>query len=154
MRSAPAGRYRDRPPACRHADEEDGDRGDLPPPEHFEAGAGAQDLPLSAAQAADRAAQSGLGNRHQLHPDAKGFVYLVAIVDWLSRKGPAWRVSITMEADFCVEALEEALARFRKPEFSTPTRAASSRLWPSPVCRCAKRSSPAWAGGAHGATMS
>jgi putative transposase len=49
-------------------------------------------------------------------PVAKGFVYLVAIVDWFSRKVLAWRVSITMEADFCIEALEEALARFGKPE--------------------------------------
>ena len=49
-------------------------------------------------------------------PMAKGFVYLVAIVDWFSRKVLAWRVSITMEADFCIEALEEALARFGKPE--------------------------------------
>ena len=47
---------------------------------------------------------------------AKGFVYLVAIVDWFSRKVLAWRVSITMEVDFCVEALEEALARYGKPE--------------------------------------
>ena len=49
-------------------------------------------------------------------PMAKGFVYLAAIVDWFSRKVLAWRVSITMEADFCVQALEEALARFGKPE--------------------------------------
>lgn len=49
-------------------------------------------------------------------PMAKGFVYLAAIVDWFSRKVLAWRVSITMEADFCVEALEEALARYGKPE--------------------------------------
>ena len=49
-------------------------------------------------------------------PMAKGFVYLVAIVDWFSRKVLAWRVSISMEADFCVEALEEALARYGKPE--------------------------------------
>ncbi|WP_281824923.1 IS3 family transposase [Sphingobium sp. BS19] len=49
-------------------------------------------------------------------PMAKGFVYLVAIVDWFSRKVLAWRVSITMEADFCVEALEEALAHYGKPE--------------------------------------
>lgn len=49
-------------------------------------------------------------------PMAKGFVYLVAIVDWFSRKVLTWRVSITMEADFCVEALEEALARYGKPE--------------------------------------
>jgi putative transposase len=49
-------------------------------------------------------------------PMAKGFVYFVAIVDWFSRKVLAWRISITMEADFCVEALEEALARYGKPE--------------------------------------
>lgn len=49
-------------------------------------------------------------------PMAKGFVYLVAIVDWFSHKVLAWRVSIKMEADFCVEALEEALARYGKPE--------------------------------------
>jgi len=49
-------------------------------------------------------------------PMAKGFVYLVAIVDWFSRKVLSHRVSITMEADFCVEALEEALARYGKPE--------------------------------------
>ena len=49
-------------------------------------------------------------------PMAKGFVYLVAIVDWFSRKVLAWRASISMEADFCVEALEEALARYGKPE--------------------------------------
>ena len=40
----------------------------------------------------------------------------MAIVDWFSRKVLSWRVSITMDADFCVEALEEALARFGKPE--------------------------------------
>lgn len=49
-------------------------------------------------------------------PMARGFVYLVAIVDWFSRKVLAHRVSITMEADFCVEGLEEALARYGKPE--------------------------------------
>ena len=48
-------------------------------------------------------------------PMAKGWVYLVAIMDWYSRRVLAWRVSITMETDFCVEALAEALARFGKP---------------------------------------
>ena len=48
-------------------------------------------------------------------PMARGFVYLVAIVDWFSRRVLAWRVAITLEVDFCVEALEEALARFGKP---------------------------------------
>ncbi len=49
-------------------------------------------------------------------PMARGFVYLVAIVDWFSRKVLAWRLSITLSADFCVEALEEALARHGNPE--------------------------------------
>ena len=48
-------------------------------------------------------------------PMARGFVYLVAIVDWFSRRVLAHRVSITMEADFCVEALEEAICRYGKP---------------------------------------
>ena len=49
-------------------------------------------------------------------PMARGFVYLAAIVDVFSRRVLAHRVSITMEADFCVEALEEALAKHGKPE--------------------------------------
>jgi putative transposase len=49
-------------------------------------------------------------------PMARGFVYLAAVLDWFSRRVLSWRVSITMEADFCVEALEEALARHGKPE--------------------------------------
>jgi len=48
-------------------------------------------------------------------PMARGFVYLVAIVDWFSRRVLAHRVSITMEADFCVEALEEAIGKYGKP---------------------------------------
>ena len=44
-------------------------------------------------------------------PMARGFVYLAAVVDWFSRRVLAWRLSITIEADFCIEALEEALAR-------------------------------------------
>jgi putative transposase len=49
-------------------------------------------------------------------PMAKGFVYLVAVMDWYSRRVLAWRLSITMEADFCVEALQEAIARHGQPE--------------------------------------
>ena len=49
-------------------------------------------------------------------PMARGFVYLAAVVDWFSRRVLSHRVSITMEADFCVEALEEALAKYGKPE--------------------------------------
>ena len=47
---------------------------------------------------------------------ARGFVYLAVVLDWASRRVLAWRVSITMEAAFCVETLEDALARHGKPE--------------------------------------
>jgi putative transposase len=46
----------------------------------------------------------------------RGFLYLVAVMDWATRKVLSWQVSNTMDADFCIEALEEALARFGKPE--------------------------------------
>jgi len=49
-------------------------------------------------------------------PMRKGFLYLVAIMDWTTRKVLTWRLSNTMEADFCIQALEEALARFGRPE--------------------------------------
>jgi len=49
-------------------------------------------------------------------PMRRGFLYLVAIMDWFSRKVLAWRLSNTMDAEFCVTALEEAVARFGKPE--------------------------------------
>jgi putative transposase len=49
-------------------------------------------------------------------PMARGFVYLCAVVDWFTRRVLSHRVSITMEADFCVEALEEAIGKHGKPE--------------------------------------
>jgi putative transposase len=49
-------------------------------------------------------------------PMARGFVYLAAVLDWFSRRVLAWRLSITMEATFCVEALTEAVARHGKPD--------------------------------------
>lgn len=49
-------------------------------------------------------------------PMAKGFVYLCAVVDWASRRILAHRVSITMETDFCLDALNEAFARYGQPE--------------------------------------
>ncbi len=49
-------------------------------------------------------------------PMAKGFAYLIAVMDWFSRRILAWRVSITLEADFCVEALRDAMHRFGQPE--------------------------------------
>ena len=49
-------------------------------------------------------------------PMRRGFMYLVAIVDWYSRAVLSWRVSNTMDTDFCVEALEKALAQYGTPE--------------------------------------
>jgi putative transposase len=49
-------------------------------------------------------------------PMARGFVYLAVVLDWASRRVLSWRVSITMEAAFCVETLQGALAKHSKPE--------------------------------------
>src|ERR687890_1245979 len=49
-------------------------------------------------------------------PLARGFVYLAAVVDWFSRRVLAWRLSITLETEFCLDAVQEALARYGRPE--------------------------------------
>lgn len=49
-------------------------------------------------------------------PMKRGFVYLAAVIDWFTRRVLAWRVSISMEVDFCLEAVEEAMARHGKPD--------------------------------------
>ncbi len=58
---------------------------------------------------------------HHEHSDtpalAKGFAYLVAILDLATRRVMAWRLSNTMSSDFCIEALNEAITRYGAPEF-------------------------------------
>jgi putative transposase len=49
-------------------------------------------------------------------PMAKGFIYLMAVIDWHTRKVLAWRLSNTMTTDFCLEALDEAIARYGAPK--------------------------------------
>ncbi len=49
-------------------------------------------------------------------PMARGFIYLAAVLDWFTRRVLAWRVSITLETNFCIEAVEEALAKHGTPE--------------------------------------
>jgi putative transposase len=49
-------------------------------------------------------------------PMARGFVYLAAVIDWFTRRVLAWRVSITMEVEFCLAAVEEALGKYGKPD--------------------------------------
>jgi putative transposase len=53
---------------------------------------------------------------HPYIPIGRGFLYLVAVIDWASRAVLSWRLSNTTDASFCVAALEEALARYGKPE--------------------------------------
>ena len=53
---------------------------------------------------------------------ARGFVYLAAVIDWFSRRVLAWRVSITMDVEFCLDAVGEALARYGRPEIFTQYR--------------------------------
>lgn len=66
-------------------------------------------------------------------PMQKGFLYLVAIMDWHTRKVLAWRISNTLEAEFCVEALSEAIHRFGAPEITKPISDRSSRPSPGPT---------------------
>jgi putative transposase len=76
-------------------------------------------------------------------PMARGFVYLAAVVDWFTRRILAWRVSITLETDFCIEAVQEALDRHGAPEiFNTDqgSRGAASRFWPASRPRSSARS--------------
>ena len=49
-------------------------------------------------------------------PMARGFVYLVAVLDWYTRRTLAWKISVTMDAHFCLEAVEEAISRYGTPE--------------------------------------
>jgi putative transposase len=87
-------------------------------------------------------------------PMRRGFLHLVAVMDWATRKVPAWRLSDTMDAGFCVAALEEALARFGKPEISTPIRAANLPALPSSASCATPRCGSAWMDAGGGWTMS
>ena len=59
-------------------------------------------------------------------PMARGFIYLAAVLDWFPRRVLAWPLSNTLEADFCVTALKEALATYGPPEiFNTDQRSQS-----------------------------
>ena len=75
-----------------------------------------------------------MGNGYHVHSDGQGFVYLAAVMDWHSRKVLAWRVSVTMDTDFCVEALEESLGRHGAPEIFNTDQGSSSQVTPSPAC--------------------
>ncbi len=114
-RPAPAGGRRGRAVACRDADETDADRSDLPAAEYVEAVTGHKVYPYLLRNLMVTRPNQVWATDITYVPMARGFVYLVAIVDWFSRRVLAWRVSISLDAAFCIEALEEALARHGKP---------------------------------------
>ena len=85
-------------------------------------------------------------------PMASGFVYLAVVLDWATRRVLSWRLSITMEASFCVEALEDALARHGKPDIFNTDQGSQFTGRPSPACSPTTASRSAWTARAHGGT--
>jgi len=104
-------------PASRaHADAADGHRGHLSQAQHIKTRARTQIYPyLLRGLAITRPNQVWAMDITYI-PMARGFVYLAAVVDWFSRRVLAWKLSITMDVSFCIEALEEALSNYGKPE--------------------------------------
>jgi hypothetical protein len=83
-------------------------------------------MPTTLLRGGDRAGQSGLMLRRYLHPDGQGLC-LPGVDHGLGQRAAlAWGLSNTLDADFCVEALEEALSRYRRPEIFNTDEAASS----------------------------
>src|SRR5271168_4325908 len=90
--------------------------GDLSATEYEQTGSGTQIYPyLLGGISIERVNQVWCSDVTYI-PMAKGFLYLVVIMDWVSRAVLAWRLSNTLGAEFCVEALEEALSRYGRPE--------------------------------------
>ena len=88
-------------------------------------------------------------------PIGRGFLYLVAIIDWASRAVLSWRLSNTMDASFCLAALEEALARYGKPEiFNTDQGSPVHHAPPSPARWPRPASQSPWTAAAAGWTTS
>ena len=85
-------------------------------------------------------------------PMARGCVYLAVVLDWFSRRVLSWRVSITMEAAFCVETLEEALAQHGKPEIFNTDQGSQFTAPRSPACLPTMASPSAWMAKAPGVT--
>src|SRR5271169_5134331 len=86
-------------------------------------------------------------------PMAKGFVYLVVIMDWASRAVLAWRLSNTLGAEFCVEALEEALCRYGRPEIFNTDQSLPSRKRGQPIPPATTSPAPCSATGSRSAWM-
>lgn len=84
--------------------------------QNHQAGAETRDLPVSPAQMVIDQPNQVVAPDITYVSIGPGFLYLVAIIDWASRALLAWRLSNTIDTSFCVSALEQALARFGRPE--------------------------------------
>src|ERR1700719_1860686 len=110
-------------PPARPADEKARAVGGQTEAEYQQAASRAQGLPIPPARQDNRPgepkpalAKAGVWAADITYiPMRQGFLYLVAIIDWATRRVLSWRLSNTLTAGFCVEALSEALARFGKP---------------------------------------
>ena len=87
-------------------------------------------------------------------PLQRGFLYLVAVMDWANRKVLSWRLSNTLDAHFCVEALQEALEYYGPRRSSTATRGANAPASTSPTCSRRLAFVFRWTGRAAGWTPS
>ena len=116
LRRTGRSRPRGQPQAGPTSDASDGFEGFVSTTPNEPAREGTQDLPVPAQDLAiERPNQVWASDICHL-PMATGFMYLVAIMDWHSRRVLSWRVSNTLDTDFCIEALEEALQRFGAPK--------------------------------------
>ena len=77
-------------------------------------------------------------------PMARGFVYLTAVIDWFTRRVLAWRVSICMDVDFCLDAVDEALARYGRPEIFNTDQGSQFTSTAFTGCCWRMRSGSAW----------
>jgi putative transposase len=85
-------------------------------------------------------------------PMERGFVYLAVVLDWFSRRVLSWRLSITMEAAFCVDTLEDALAHHGRPDIFNTIKARSSPARPSRAFSPTTKLRSAWTAKGLGAT--
>jgi transposase InsO family protein len=107
---------RHQPKAHPAADAADAPNADLPKAQHHQAEEESQDLSyLLGGLRVDRPGRVWCADITYL-PMRRGFLYLVAIMDWFKRKVLAWRISNTLEVNLCIKALNEALHRFGAPE--------------------------------------
>jgi SAM-dependent methyltransferase len=100
----------------RHADADHGHRRDRPTAGHQSATSGASGLSVPAAAPSDPRPNEVWAMDITYIPMPRGFVYLAVVMDWASRRVLSWRLSITLDSAFCIAAVEEAIARYGRPE--------------------------------------